>query len=494
MNEPRTLTVILSADPPGLDTLQLQGVQNWAEAVAVSAAYDQLMFLDLDNRMCPKIATSLRTEDGGATWVLKLRPNVRFSDGTPFDAAAVQFNWKRLAASETSPAGRHAALIEMMEAPDALTLLMRLRSPMARWDLLVTRYLASIGSPTAIAQDPEGFATAPVGAGPFRLVEWTRGSRMRFARNEDYWQPGKPALDEIVVLTGIAEAAAKFAAMQDARAQVALEPMGENIARYRADADRYALLTTPDSGGGVALMMNNERAPFDDIRVRRAFALTLDSTAFVEAAGYSDPEAIMITIDRPGTCYHDQDIRLPDRNVGEAQALIDTVVAERGEPVTFVLETFANEGHRKEAQAVKEILEANLKNVAVDVVVGSVAELVAKWRSGSYQASNYAVQWSDPALDLRPHFDSASPLNFTRYRNEEVDAALARLTAAADPAPMIEAHQQVLRQLLEDMPLIWLSYKSAYHVVDRKVQGWELAYSLRPLLEEARLTEEGTEP
>jgi peptide/nickel transport system substrate-binding protein len=494
MSDPRTLTIILSADPPGLDTLQLQGVQNWAEAVAVSAVYDQLLFLDSNNIVRPKIATSLRWVDGGRTWMLTLRPDVRFSDRTPFDAAAVQFNWARLAASEGSPAGRHAALIETMDVVDPLTLRVRLRSPLSRWDLLVTRYLSSIGSPTAIARDPKGFAEAPVGAGPFRLVEWTRGSRMTFVRNEDYWQPGKPQLDEIMVLTGIADAAPKFAAMHSGRAQVALEPMGENIVRYRAEPDRFTLLTTPDSGGGVALMMNSARAPFDDVRVRRALALTLDSAAFVEAAGYGDPDAVMTTIDRPGTFYHDPEIRLPNRNIAAAQALIDAVVAERDGPIAVVLETFANEGHRKEALAIKAILEAKLKNVAVEVAVGSVAELVAKWRSGAYQASNYAVQWSEPALDLPPHFGSASPLNFTHYRNDDVDAALARLTAAADPAQMIEAHHQVLRRLLEDVPLIWLSYKSAYHVVDRRVQGWELAYSLRPLLEEARLTGGDAEP
>ena len=491
MTADRTLTIVLSADPPGLDPLQLQGVQNWAEAIAVSAVYDQLFYPDAENNLHPKIGRSLVSLDGGSSWTLTLQPGVAFSDGDSFDAEAVRYNWDRLARSERSPAGKHAALIDAMEVEDPLTLRMWLRSPVPRWDLLVARSLSSIGSPTAIALDPEGFSDAPVGAGPFCLTDWVRGSHMRFARNPHYWQASKPQVDEIVVLTGIFDAAEKFEAMESGRAQVALEPMGGNIARYRAQPNRFDLLTTPDNGGGVALVMNVSRPPFDDLRIRRAFALTLDSAAFVETAGYREPDAVMTTLDRTGTTWHDPAIRLPECDLAAAQALIDAVVAERGEPVRFVLETFANEGHRNEANAVKTMLESGLRNVEVDVAVGSVADLVGKWQSGEYQASNYAVQWSEPSLDLPPAF---GPHNIMRYHNDGVDAALAELTGATDRAVMIAAHHHVLRQLLDDVPLIWLSYKAAYHVVDRRVRDWNLFYSLRPLLENAGLTGGDAEP
>jgi peptide/nickel transport system substrate-binding protein len=493
MTEADTLTILLSADPAGLDPIQLQGVQNWAEGVAVSAIYDQLFFIDSDNNLCSRIGTSIRSLDGGESWILKLREGVRFSDDAPFDAAAVQFNWQRIAESPMAPARKQAALIQEMVIADASTLHVRLRSPAPQWDRVVARSLSSIGSPEAIRCNPEGFAAAPVGAGPFQLGEWKRGSHMRLVRNPRYWQPGKPRAEEILVLTGMPDADSKFAAMQDGRAQVALEPMGPNIARYRAQRNRFNLCTTPDSGGGVALIMNVERTPFDDVRVRRALSLALDSAAFVDAAGYCEDDAVMTSLDRAGSLYHDPLIHLPQTDAAEAQALIDAAAAERGGPIAFVLQTFTNEGHLKEAHAIKRLLEARLKNVAVDVTAGSVAELAAKWRTGDYQASNYAVQWSEPALDLPAHYASNSPLNFTRYRDDQLDAALDQLTRAVGCSEMIDAHHRVLRQLLDDVPLIWLSHKMAYHVVDRSVQGWTLAYSLRPLLDEARRMGGGAE-
>jgi peptide/nickel transport system substrate-binding protein len=479
-----TLTMVLAADPPGLDPVQLMGVQNWAEALAVAGVYDQLFTLDTAGRLQPKIGASLVSEDGGASWTLTLRPGVRFSDGQAFDAEAVRFNWARLAEpANRAPAAESAAMIRAMEVAGPLALRVALHAPQPRWDRRVARSLSSIGSPAAIEALGPGFSTAPVGAGPFQLAEWVRGDRMRLVRNPDYWRPGKPHLDAVVVLTGLAGAADKFAAMDARRAQVSLEPVGPQLARYRAQPQRFELKSTPQLGGGVALALNLSRPPFDDARVRRALALALDSAAFVELCEFGDPQMVMTSLDRPGTPYHDPQVRLPAPDLAGAQRLIDAAG-----PVRFTLETFANEGHVREAGAVKRLLESRLSGVEVAVAAGAVAEVAGKWRSGEYQACNYAVGWSDPALDLPAHFASTSPQNVTRYASPAVDAALSRLTAATDPATAAAAHREILTQALEDLPFIWLSHKEAFHVVDRlAVADWPLVYSLRPLLEDVRL-------
>ncbi|CAN7614898.1 ABC transporter substrate-binding protein [Phenylobacterium sp. LjRoot219] len=482
------LTVVLAADPAGLDPLQLQGVQNWAEAVAVSAVYDALFHTDAAGRPQPKIATGLVTADDGLTWTLTLRAGVRFSDGTALDAEAVRFNWARLG----DPANRAAVaatagLIAEMRVLDALRLWIRLKAPAARFDRRVARNLSSVGSPAMIQAVGAGFATAPVGAGPFRLVEWTRGERMRFVRNPDYWQPGKPHLDEVVVLTGISEAAAKFALLASGRAQVSLEPMGPHLERYRAEPDRFALLGTPQAGGGVALALNLERAPFDDSRVRRAIALAVDSATFVKEAGF-DQQMVMTSLDRVGSPFHDPAIRLPRRDVAQAQAMVDAYAANHGGSLGFTLETFANEGHVREAEAVKRILQQRLRGVEVEVAASPVPELMRRWSAGAFQGSIFALGWADPALDLPPVFAVGSPQNIMRWRNPAVAAALERLGSAADERATVVAHQEVLCQALADLPLVWLSHKEAFHAVDRQaVSAWPLSYSLRPMIEEVRL-------
>lgn len=481
--------MVLAADPPGLDPIQLQGVQNWAEAIAVAAVYDALLYPDASNCLQPKIAKLLTTADGGKAWTLTLRPGITFSDGTPFDSEAVRFNWARLADPvNRSVVGNSVAPIMRMEALDATTLQITLRTRVPHWDRVVARSLSSIGSPAAIAAAGEAFARAPVGAGPFMFTEWVRGDHMTFVRNPHYWQPGKPYLAEVTVITGITDAAPKYECMISGRAQVALEPLGENLTKFREQPDRYFLLTTPDGGGGGALALNVTRAPFDDERVRRALALVLDSAEFVEQAGYGDPQMIMTTIDRAGTPYCHPEIRLPTRDVAKAQQLIDARVAETGGPVRFSLETFANEGHIREANVVKRILESKLTSLEVTVTIGSTPDVIGKMRTGEYQAMNSIARWSDPALDLPALFASTSKQNAMRYSNARVDMTLERLVGAIDRPAIIEAHHDVLRQVLKDLPVIWLSHKEAFHVVDHDaVHDWNLFYSLRPLIEDAWL-------
>ena len=179
-----SLTVVLSADPPGLDPVQLQGVQNWAEAIAVAGVYDTLFYLDSTNRLTAKMGRSLTSADDGASWLLRVQPGIRFSDGTPLDAEAVRVNWERLAdATNRSAVSKHAALIARMKAIDALTLHVTLTEQVPHFDMLVSRYLSSVGSPAALALLGEDFAKAPVGAGPFVMTEWERGSHMRLRRN-----------------------------------------------------------------------------------------------------------------------------------------------------------------------------------------------------------------------------------------------------------------------------------------------------------------------
>ena len=99
-----------------------------------------------------------------------------------------------------------------------------------------------------------------------------------------------------------------------------------------------------------------------------------------------------------------------------------------------------------------------------------------------------AVRWSDPALDLPASFSSASPMNIMGYRNAEVDAALERLAGLTDAQEVAQVHREVLRQVLRDLPVIFLSHKEAFHIVDRQaVRDWKLFYSLRPLIEDAWL-------
>jgi peptide/nickel transport system substrate-binding protein len=166
----------------------------------MNALYDSLFWSEPGTgRVMPQIGESLTPEPGNTVWTLKLRPGVTFTDGTPYDAAAVKWTWDE----HKNPARRSlssgaAQGIKTTTVVDPLTLRVELGVPNANFDRIVASSLAFVPSPTAFQKDPQAFVTRPVGAGPFTLAEWTRGAKLVLKKNPAYWQgPDKPYLDQV---------------------------------------------------------------------------------------------------------------------------------------------------------------------------------------------------------------------------------------------------------------------------------------------------------
>src|SRR5690606_28951078 len=133
--------------------------------------FDGLLLDGPDETIEPRLAVSLTSEDP-TTWVLRLRPGVTFTDGSPLDAEAVKFNWERFRDPEqASPYASVVDQISKLTAIDATTLRIDLTSPNATLDTVIAQTpLNLIGSPTAIEADPAAFARRPIGAGAFTVT------------------------------------------------------------------------------------------------------------------------------------------------------------------------------------------------------------------------------------------------------------------------------------------------------------------------------------
>lgn len=159
--------------PVNYDPIHLYGAPNGvAEQPMAFAVYDSLFLIkQSDMTLEPELGLSFTSPNGGKKWTLKLRPNVKFSDGTSFDAAAVMFNWQRLAdpannANDASIADE----IQTMAVVNPLTLNITLKTADPLWNIEASsKSLSYIASPTAINTEGANFGMHPVGAGPFIL-------------------------------------------------------------------------------------------------------------------------------------------------------------------------------------------------------------------------------------------------------------------------------------------------------------------------------------
>lgn len=161
-------TIGLEFDIPGFDPLKV-GVFDTAAGTAAAAIFDTLTFLDDKGVVQPKLALSWDHSEDFKTWTFKLRPGVKFHDGTPFNAEAVKANFDR----QKDPANKcrcafYIAGIKEAQAPDELTVVYNLNDPAVNFPAIITIQSSNwvIQSPTAWKTKGDDYNRNPIVPGP----------------------------------------------------------------------------------------------------------------------------------------------------------------------------------------------------------------------------------------------------------------------------------------------------------------------------------------
>lgn len=247
--------------------------------------HENLVIAHTDGTYEPVLATSWTNSDDLTEWTFELRPDVRFHDGTPFDAAAVVENFRRLLDPERSTvAAGWGAVIHDVVALDDMTVQFRLSSPRVSFiHEFIAEARAGIMSPTAANELGEAYGRSPVGTGPFRLIEWVPDDRMAFERNPDYWG-GQPTLERVVVRP-IPDAETRMIELEQGRIHIATSIPAEHIERL--DAIPGVSILDELTFTYRAIYFNINRPPFDELAVRKAVSHAVDYDTIVAALGGS---------------------------------------------------------------------------------------------------------------------------------------------------------------------------------------------------------------
>ena len=288
----RDLVVALKTEPTSMDPQYHALTPNIQLSQTL---FDGLVCADADLAIKPCLAESWTAN--GKVWTFKLRPNVKFSDGSPFTSADVVFTMDRVPKVPNSPSSFKVYMqkIEKVEAVDPLTVRITTAEP---YPLLAINMvgLPIMSAKAASGSAPEGKTTTElnsgaglVGAGPYRFVSWKRGSELIFERNPHYWGPA-PAWDK-VIYRPISNPAARVAALLAGDVDLVEDPPTDDIERLQKDpklsvetkaSNRviYVALdqhsdTTPGIEGA------NGKNPLMDKRVREALSLAIDRQALV---------------------------------------------------------------------------------------------------------------------------------------------------------------------------------------------------------------------
>jgi 4-phytase/acid phosphatase/peptide/nickel transport system substrate-binding protein len=461
-----SLTVGQELDIPGFDPLKV-GVYDTSANTAAAAIFDTLATLNDNGEAVPKLAVSWSHSDDYKTWTFKLRPGVKFHDGTPFNAQAVKENFDR----QKDPANKcrcafYISSIISVQTTDDLTVVYNFSDPAVNFP--ATQSIQSsnnvMQSPTAWKTKGDDYNRNPVGTGPYILKSWTAGDRMVLEKNPDYWDKGKPYLDRII-LKPLPDAQSRFASLQSGEADIIWDDEADADNILRAQKDTKLTVHTYKGSGAAVYAVNTKNPPFDDVRVRQAVVMALDRPKMSQAVsnGLSRPASNPYGDGSWVKCKDDGALPF---DLEKAKAL----VKDYGKPVEFKMLVTATPRGRTVGQVLQQLWKRAGINMEIEQV--DQATIVPRAFMRQFQMTPWRiVDLADPDPQMYANFHTGSPVALANYSDPELDRLLEHARSAADIGQRTEDYCAISRLINKQAIWFWTFQNTYYAISSAKVKG-----------------------
>ena len=428
--------------------------------------YQNLLWSDGFGTFEPLLATAWEQETP-TTWRFSLRDDVRFHDGTAFNADAVKFSLERIAGEESAHRGDFSWLTEV-EVVDDLTVRVHTDGPVAAFlNYVGAFYYPFIVSPTAVARYGPDFAQNPVGTGPFRFDAHVSQSFTRIVRNDDYWGE-RPHLDEVTI-RDIIEESARLTAMLTGEIDGVMVVGAAMLGRLKQET-RFQFFEGP---GTLVdrFVFNVTRPPFDDARVRQALAHAIDREAMLEVI-FAD---LGYVFDGPiAPSLVGANAELAEVVYAYDPARARELLTEAGVPAGTVIPVWA--ATFPDHRLMVEVIEQNLADVGLVLspTLMEATTLSAETRRGihdAYMFGTYAIGDADRVL---VEFECGNiPVgNRMMFCDPEIDALILAQRRETDPEQRRTIIAEIQRRLLHEVGYIPFRARVEVQVLDQSVQGW----------------------
>ena len=496
----KELAVQIGPDPETIDPALNSAVDG---GNMLLHAYECLLTVGEDGTLQPGQAESYDVSEDGLTWTFHLRDGLKWSDGSDLTANDFVYSWKRVCDPEVAAPYAETVLGMVkgydeaidgnldalgVSAPDDSTLVVELANPCSYFGSLAAFATLSPVQEATIEANGEAWATAPetyVSNGPFYMTEWVPGSHITFSKNPYYWNADAIKLDRL-----------KFVLMEDSNAAYSAYQTGEVLMIKDVPTEEIPSLTGTDDFyvdpiiGTYYISLNIQKAPFDDVNVRKALSLAIDreyvaSTlmqgTYTAAGNFMGPG----WMDTDGTEFMSNanggkpyiDTTNFEANLEEAKQLLADAGYPDGEGFPTISYTTNDAGYHK---VVAEYLQQAWAELGIDLQVNIVewSSFTPMRRNGEYMVARngWVGDYSDPSnmLDL---FCTGNGNNDGKFSNADFDAAMEKAASTMDTAERSAALHQAEDVLMEQVGCIPVAYYNDFWLQSEKITGiWHSAY------------------
>ncbi len=471
-----TAVLAIDSDP---DTLNFGLTTNFSAGDVASKIFQGLVWLDGNWKPQPQLATSWTVSDDAKTYTFKLRDGVKWHDGKPFSSADVVYSLKEVI-GKFHP--RSKALIdraESIEAPDASTVIVKLKAPYAPFLIQMTAFDAPI-LPKHIYEGSDVLKNdannKPIGTGPFKFSEWNKGQNLKVVRNPDYWEKDKPYLDGIVFQI-TPQAANRSTGLETGEIDFVAD-----FYLPKADVKRLSASDKLQSKRGQGapavdfIFINTASAALKNKEARQALALSIDRKRMVEQA--------MNAIGRNGQSpwgngfkwmFDDKSDfdKLYPRDVNKAKSLLEKAGVKDAK-LRLIYDSA-----RPQFVAGAQIVKENLKEVGIDVELQAVERAVFQTKVFTDRDYDLAFQSftssGDPAIGYHRMYATnttkTANLNPTGFSNAKVDELLAKASNAVTQDARGAAYKEAAVILADEMPVLVLFDEEGVDFASKKLSG-----------------------
>lgn len=482
---PKVLKVNLHSEPPTADP----GIaEDSTSGTIVRAAFEGLTRTGEGGKVHEAAAESYTVSEDGKTYTFKLR-DAKWSNGDPVTAKDFEFAWKR--ALDPKTASNYAyqlyyikngeafnkgkAKVEDVgvKALDDKTLEVTLENPTPFFTELTAFYTYYPVNQKVVEGNEKwaSDAAAHVGNGPFKLETWEHKNKLILAKNDNYWDKDNVKLDKI-----------EFSMVEDENTELSMFDNGE---LDWAGAPTSALPTDAipalkDSGkmktqpiaGTYWYKFNTEKAPFNNVKIRKAFTFAIDRQSLID--NVLQTGQIPATGAVPPSMALKQDGYFKDNDLETAKKLLEEGMKEEGisKLPVITLSYNTSEAHKKIAEAIQDQWK---KNLGVDVKLEN-----KEWKvyledlhQGNFQIGRmgWLGDFNDPINFLELYKDKKGGNNDTNWENPKYKELLNQSALEKDPEKRKAILAQAEQTLMDEMPVMPIYFYTDSWVQNDKVTG-----------------------